>query len=195
MNAVFLSNEIMPWPIGEDDRRFLVMWPEEKLPPERQVAIKHELENGGVQALLHWLLRVDLADFDERTKPPSTPARERLVELSLAAWQTFVALWRYDQLGVGLWGACPTSDLFALFVEWCQRNKEHSMSQTKFSLFVSTTGVEKTRAIPWARDERAFLPPSTTSAALGKHVEEWRARARHAGWNVDNWDHVKGYAA
>lgn len=208
MNAVFLSNEIMPWPIGEADRRFLVMWPEEKLPPERQVAIKHELENGGVQALFGWLLKVDLADFDEQTKPPSTPARERLVELSRAAWQTFVALWRYDQLGAGLWGACPTSDLFALFVEWCQRNKEHSMSQTKFSLFVSTAGVDKTRAIPWAwgtsrrftawffpRDEHAFLPPSTASAALGRHVEEWRARARHAGWNVDSWDHVKGYAA
>lgn len=208
MNAVFLSNEIMPWPIGEADRRFLVMWPEEKLPAERQAAIKHELENGGVEALFAWLLTVDLGDFDEQTKPPSTPARERLVALSRAAWQTFVHLWRFGQLGTGLWGACLTSDLYALFLEWCHRNKEHSMSQTKFSLFVETVGVEKTRAIPWTerssrrfsawffpKDELSFLPPSTTSAALGAHVVAWREKARHAGWNVDAWDHVKGYAA
>ena len=208
MNAVFLSNEIMPWPIGEADRRFLVMWPEEKLPPERQVAIKQELENGGVEALYGWLVAQDLGDFDPQTKPPSTPARERLVALSRASWQTFVNLWRHGQLGDGLWGACLSSDLYSLFLEWCHRNKEHSMSQTKFSLFIETVGVEKTRAIPWTerasrrfsawffpKDEQSFLPPSTMSAALGAHVEEWRKRARFAGWNVDAWDHVKGAAA
>lgn len=83
------------------------------------------------------------------------------------------------------------------------------MSQTKFSLFISTApGMEKTRAIPWSAglgrrfgafffpsDEGAFLPPSTTAAALGKHVEEWRERARLGGWAVDSWDHVKAGAA
>ncbi|MDH0894238.1 MULTISPECIES: bifunctional DNA primase/polymerase [unclassified Pseudomonas] len=205
MNAVFLSNEIVPWPISDSDRRFLVMWPEEKLPPERQKAIKHELEHGGVEALYAWLLAQDLGDFDQQTKPPSTPARERLVALSRAPWQTFIHLWRTAQLGDGLWGGCLSSDLYALFLEWCHRNKEHSMSQTKFSLFIETMGVEKTRAIPWTerttrrfsawlfpKDDQSFLPPSTKAADLGKHVEEWRTRARLAGWNVDGWDHVKG---
>lgn len=208
MNAVFLSNEIMPWPIGQDDRRFLVMWPEEKLPECRQKAIKHELANGGVEALYAWLLAQDLGDFDERTKPPSTPARERLVALSRATWQTFIHLWRTGELGSAIWGACLSTDLYALFLEWCHRNKEHSMSQTKFSLFISSAGVDKTRAIPWTdgntrrfaafffpKDEQSFLPPSPSSAELGKHVAEWRARARLAGWNVDGWDHVKGLAA
>ncbi len=208
MNAVFLSNEIMPWPIGEADRRFLVMWPEEKLPADRQAAIKHELQNGGVEALYGWLLAQDLGDFDPQTKPPSTPARERLVALSRASWQTFVHLWRHGQLGAGLWGACLSSDLYSLFLEWCHRFKENSMSQTKFSLFIETVGVEKTRAIPWTernsrrfsawffpKDEQSFLPPSTKSAELGVHVEAWRAKARIAGWNVDSWDHVKVAAA
>ncbi|WP_324710115.1 bifunctional DNA primase/polymerase [Pseudomonas citronellolis] len=208
MNAVFLSNEIMPWPIGEDDRRHLVMWPEEKLPEARQKAIKHELANGGVEALYAWLLAQDLGDFDQQTKPPSTPARERLVALSRSTWQTFVHFWRGGELGHGLWGACLSTDLYSLFLEWCHRNKEHSMSQTKFSLFISTAGIEKTRAIPWTdgnsrrfaafffpKDPEAFLPPSPSSAALGKHVGEWRARAKLAGWNVDNWDHVKGPTA
>ncbi|VXC68925.1 putative DNA primase/helicase [Pseudomonas sp. 8Z] len=209
MNAVFLSNEIMPWPISDSDRRFLVMWPEEKLPADRQKAIKHELANGGVEALYGWLLGVDLGDFDPQTKPPVTPARERLVALSRASWQTFLHLWQAGELGRGLWGACLSTDIYALFLEWCHRNKEHSMSQTKFSLFISTApGMEKTRAIPWSAglgrrfgafffpsDEGAFLPPSTTAAALGKHVEEWRERARLGGWAVDSWDHVKAGAA
>lgn len=208
MNAVFLSNEIVPWPISDSDRRFLVMWPEEKLPAARQMAIKQELANGGVEALYAWLLAYELGDFDEQTKPPVTPARERLVALSRAPWQTFANLWRLGELGDGLWGGCLSSDLYAMFVEWCQRNGEHRMSQTKFSLFIETLGVDKTRAIPWTegstrrfaaflmpRDESAFLPPSMQAAALGAHVEAWRAKAKLCGWHVEAWDHVKAAAA
>ncbi|MGR3893588.1 DUF5906 domain-containing protein [Pseudomonas sp. 1176_21] len=207
MNAVFLSNEILPWPISESDRRMLVMWPMETLPVERQKAIGAELKNGGVAALYAWLLNVDLGDFNERTRPPSTPARERLVALSRAAWQTFMSLWRCGDLGPGLWGCCMSSDLYALFLEWCQRNREHSMSQTKFSLFISSS-VEKTRPIPWTDgstrrfaafffpdDPDASLPPSLTAAELGKTVTDWRAKAKLAGWNVDGWDHIKVLAA
>ncbi|HEJ6365816.1 TPA: DNA primase, partial [Pseudomonas aeruginosa] len=141
-----------------------------------------------------------------QTKPPSTPARERLVALSRSTWQTFVHLWRSGELGHGLWGACMSKDLYALFLEWCQQNKEHSISHTKFSLFISTASIEKTRPIPWTdgsnrrfaafffpEDPESFLPPSPSSAALGAHVVEWRARAKLAGWNVDSWDHVKGH--
>ncbi|SFP03679.1 DUF5906 domain-containing protein, partial [Pseudomonas syringae] len=207
MNAVFLSNEILPWPISDSDRRMLVMWPMETLPVARQKAIGRELDNGGVAALYGWLLRVDLGDFNERTRPPSTASRERLVALSRAGWQTFLYLWRYGELGRGLWGVCLSTDLYALFLEWCQRNKEHVMSQTKFSLFISSE-VEKTRSIPWTeRNDRRFgaffvpddpeasLPPSMRAPDLGVAVEAWRAKARLAGWNVDSWDHVKAVAA
>ena len=211
MNSAFLSNEIMPWPISEDDRRMLVMWPLETLPPERQKAIAEELANGGVAALYGWLLDVDLEDFNQRTRPPKTEARQRLVELSRTAWQTFFHLWRNGELGYGLWGCCLTSDVYAMFLEWCAHNKEHAMSQTKFSLMLSAK-VEKTRAIPWSdcstgKDVRRFaaffmpsdgdpsLPPSMNAAVLGKNVREWRERAKLAGWMVEAWDHIKRVAA
>lgn len=211
MNAVFLSNEILPWPISDSDRRMLVMWPNETLPAARQKAIGHELENGGVAALYGWLLSVDLGDFNQRTRPPGTVARERLVALSRAGWQTFLNLWHIGELGAGLWGPCLSTDLYALFLEWCQRNKEHVMSQTKFSLFISSE-VEKTRAIPWTDGNRRrfgafFFPrnqgdsdeaspaPSLKAAALGQMVEGWRAKAKLAGWHVDTWDHLKESAA
>lgn len=82
------------------------------------------------------------------------------------------------------------------------------MSHTKFSLFISTAGVDKVGPIPWTdgnsrrfaafffpRDEMSFQPESMKAADLGKHAGEWRARAKLAGWNVDGWDHVKGAAA
>jgi len=207
MNAVFLSNEIMPWPISDDDRRMLVMWPLQTLPVERQKAIGRELANGGVAALYGWLLALDLGDFNQRTRPPKTEARQRLVALSRTAWQTFLNLWQTGELGRGLWGCCLATDLYALFIEWCSRNKEHSMSQTKFSLMLSAT-VEKTRSIPWTdgnnrrfaafffpSDPDASLPPSFNAAELGQAVITWRSKAKLAGWNVDAWEHVKGVAA
>lgn len=207
MNAVFLSNEIMPWPISDDDRRMLVMWPLQTLPVERQKAIGRELVNGGVAALYGWLLAVDLGDFNQRSRPPKTEARQRLVALSRTAWQTFLHLWRTGELGGGLWGCCLATDLYALFIEWCSRNKEHSMSQTKFSLMLSAT-VQKTRSIPWTErnnrrfaafffpdDPEASLPPSFNAAELGQTVITWRSKAKLAGWNVDAWEHVKGVAA
>lgn len=182
----------------------LVMWPLETLPVERQKAIGRELQSGGVAALYSWLLSIELGEFNQRTRPPKTDARQRLVALSRTAWQTFLYLWRMGELGRGLWGCCLSTDVYAMFLEWCSRNREHSMSQTKFSLMISAT-VEKTRAIPWTdgnnRRFAAFffppdgdpsLPPSTKSAELGECVVEWRARAKLAGWNVDGWDHVKG---
>lgn len=207
MNAVFLSNEILPWPISDSDRRMLVVWPMETLSVERQKAIGRELEQGGVAALYGWLLSVDLGDFNQRTRPPSTDARERLVALSRAGWQTFLHLWKYNELGQGLWGPCLSTDLYSLFLEWCQRNKEHVMSQTKFSLFISSE-VDKTRSIPWTDgnnrkfgafffpvDQDASPPPSLKSAELGLMVVNWRAKARLAGWHVDSWDHIKAAAA
>jgi putative DNA primase/helicase len=208
MNAVFLSNEILPWPISESDRRMLVVWPMETLPPERQKAIGAELENGGVAALHAWLLAVDMGDFNQRTRPPHTPARERLVALSRASWQTFLHLWRAGQLGQNMWGACLSQDLYALFLEWCHRNKEHTLSHTKFAEFISAE-VEKTaRSIPWTDGSNrrfgilffpegpgASQPPSLSSADLGKAVATWRAGAKLAGWSVDSWDHIKAVAA
>lgn len=207
MNSVFLSNEVMPWPISENDRRLLVVWPQQTLSVKRQQAIEHELANGGLEAFYAWLLSVDLVDFNQRTRPPRTDARERLVALSRAGWQTFLHQWRHGELGSGVWGCCLSSDLYALFGEWCQRNRENAMSQTKFSLFIGSE-IEKTRAIPWTDghsrrfgafffpdDPAASMPKAVSAAALGEAVVEWRAAARRAGWSVDAWDHVKGAAA
>ncbi|MHC5351674.1 DUF5906 domain-containing protein [Metapseudomonas furukawaii] len=207
MNAVFLSNEIIPWPIAPDDRRLLVIWPELTLQGELLERVIAEMNDGGIQALYGYLLDYDVGDFHAHTRPPKTAARQRLVDLSLASWQTFLSEWRAGYLG-DLFKPCVSSDLYCLFLEWCSRNKEHTLSHTKFSGFIGTQ-VPKEKGVPWYDGKRRAFgtfffpcntvdpspPPSLESKALGQAVEAWRASARMAGWNVDNWEHMKKEAA
>lgn len=207
MNAVFLSNEILPWPISENDRRMLVMWPEQTLPVDRQKAIGAELAGDGVAALLGYLMSYDCGDFNERTRPPFTDARQRLVELSRAGWENFISQWRQNHLTVP-YGIVRTQDLHDLYLEWCQVNKENTLSETKFSLFVSTL-VPKTTAPVFWRDSsgarrRSFmfipdsvdeLPDLNDSALMGQVVRAWRCAAYWAGWSVDSWAKCIGFVA
>lgn len=212
MNACFLSNEIIPWPISKDDRRLLVLWPEETLQGAFLDRIMAEINGDGIPAFYGYLLQYDVGDFHGHTRPPKTSARQRLVDLSMASWQTFLAQWRAGYLG-NLFRPCVSSDLYALFIEWCQRNREHMLSHAKFSGFLDTE-VPKKQGVPWrdAKNKRQFgtffFPPpppladgsaaapiSTVAEDLGKALYSWRAAAREAGWSVDSWDHVKEKAA
>lgn len=209
MNAVFLSNEILPWPIGENDRRMLVLWPELTLPPKAQKRIGWELANGGIEAFYQYLLEYDLGDFDERTRPPHTPARQRLVELSRASWETFYHQWKRGELGVPF-ALCRTQDVHGLYLEWCARGKEHGLSETKLSLFLSTKPdtFKTSGQIFWTDDFKNrrrsifFAPPGTpddlnmsSAAEVGKAVREWRVAAWKAGWSPDKWENCLGFSA
>lgn len=204
MNAAFLSNEIMPWPISEHDRRMLVIWPKKTLPPEASQAIGRELQNGGIEAFYHYLLNYDTGTFDERTRPPKTPARERLVALSRASWENFLVAWREGILGVP-YTVARTQDVHDLYIEWCSKNREHTMSETKFSLFISTQ-VPKTDKQYWWYDmennrKRSifFLPDPPDGVdlgdgrKLGELVKTFRDQALQAGWNPASWDKCQGW--
>lgn len=208
MNAVFLSNEIIPWPISENDRRMLVLWPEITLQGDLLRRALAEKDSDGIQALYGYLLSYPLDDFDAHTRPPRTDARRRLVALSRASWQTFLAEWQHGLLGDGLRGPCTSSDLYALFLEWCSRNKEHTLSHTKFAGFIGSQ-VMALPGTPWRelsghrRFATFFLPPPPVGEPpyplgaewLGQRVEAWRKAAMCAGWSVDDWEHIKPRSA
>jgi len=206
MNAAFLSNEIMPWPISEHDRRMLVIWPEKTLPPEATKMIGNELANGGVAAFYHYLLHYDTGDFDERTRPPKTAARDHLVAMSRPSWETFLVAWREGLLGVPF-DVARTQDVHDLFLEWCSKNREHALSETKFSLFLAKY-VEKTPGqLGWytMQDERrrskfyfANRPSDldiSDGRAMGRMVKRFRDAAHQAGWKPLSWDKCDGWTA
>lgn len=93
-----------------------------------------------------------------------------------------------------LFKTCVSTDLYSLFIEWCTRNKEHTLSHRKFAEFIGTK-TPKQQGVPWCDGKRRafatfYFPvntvdpspaPSLESKALGLAVEAWRKSARNGG--------------
>lgn len=139
VNMVFLSNEAQPVVLEEDDRRHAVIYTPEKLSPEFYAEVRAEIAAGGVAALHHHLLHLDLGDFEPGTLPPNTAAKRTLVGLSMDSPQRFIhAMKAGDVEGFpaeknpGLLLPCLSQDLFDLYTEWCRRQGIKAISQPRF---------------------------------------------------------------
>lgn len=127
VNLVFLSNERQPLVLEEDDRRFAVVWTPDKLPQEFYGEVRAELDAGGRAALHHYLLNLDLGDFNEHTKPPMTDAKREVIDISMGSVERFLADWQAGQVvlrdddGPLPFCPCGSSDLYATYVRWCKR--------------------------------------------------------------------------
>lgn len=137
MNAVFLSNEVQPFPLDPSDRRMLVVWPAKKLSAELREAVLAEIAADGVQAFYGMLLRRDLSKFTTHTEPVMTEAKERLIDYSRFSWDLFHRDWSSARLE---WPycSCLVSDLYRAYRRWCQRTGERDLTLQKFSNNLST---------------------------------------------------------
>lgn len=140
VNMVFLSNEAMPVVLEDDDRRHAVIWTPEKLSPEFYREVLAEIEAGGVEALHHHLLHLDLGDFTAGTLPPMTDAKRELIDLSQDSPTQFVRAFEGGDIEGFPGKTAPklltpalTTDLFALYGLWCQRSGLRSLNLPRFS--------------------------------------------------------------
>jgi putative DNA primase/helicase len=129
MNIVFLSNERMPLVLENDDRRHLVIWVPPKLPETFFAEVNEEMDNGGIEALHHYLLNLPLGDFKPWTKPPMTQAKADLVELGKSSEERFLAEWMAWELEgpdgkILPFCPCLGSHLYKAYEAWCERNGE-----------------------------------------------------------------------
>ncbi len=85
MHLVMASNEMWVVPVGDFDRRFFVLDVGDDRRRDRDYfgGIVQDLENGGYEALLHYLMSYDLSDFDV-TDAPETAAHKEQKEFSLS---------------------------------------------------------------------------------------------------------------
>jgi len=130
MNIVFLSNERMPAVLENDDRRHCVIWVPPKLSEEYFEAAGKEIEAGGIAALHHYLLNLDLGDFKPWTKPPMTKAKQELIELSASSEERFIKEWIAGEVenknGDPMpFCPCQGSDLYEVYKRWCEAHGEH----------------------------------------------------------------------
>jgi putative DNA primase/helicase len=193
VNLVFLSNEKMPSAIDKDDRRHLVVWTPPKLDPKFYETTRIEIQSGGVAALHHHLLKLDLGDFQPWTWPPMTNSKQDLIDLSLDSTERFWAEWMERLLPLPI---CParSQDLYDAYRHWCGRNGVSKPAQ--LSTFIGSCakqpGANKGRRRHWEdegenREAQSMIvaPPNTSidggRNALSKElhnfaasVEKWR---------------------
>jgi len=129
MNIVFLSNEHMPLVLEKDDRRHVVIWVPPKLDDGYFAMVNEEIENGGVAALHHYLLNLDLGDFKPWTKPPMTNAKLELIDRAASSEERFVRDWinlELDNANGETLPLCPALglSLYRVYERWCRQNGE-----------------------------------------------------------------------
>jgi hypothetical protein len=79
MNFVFLSTSSEFLPVVESDRRLALLEVPPRQVPRFYLAVRAEIDNGGVDAFREYLMRgLDLRGFDEHTRPPAAPAQRAL---------------------------------------------------------------------------------------------------------------------
>lgn len=189
VNCVFLSNEVQPLPLEENDRRFLVSWPETKLPEEiYDAAIESANNPEAIRAWYTYLLQVPLAGFGTHTEPPMTDAKQRIITFGLPNWKTFFYEWR-DGYTIYPYQPCKSDQLFTAYRQWCIKKNEKPLSMTKFMTLLSTiTGVQKTKA--------GYLEGATRRQAMVVLVGEdppKDSREKWLGLQIDNFENsIKG---
>lgn len=123
LNVVFLSNDYLPMVIESDDRRHCVVYTPPELGEKYYDEVFTEIENGGVAALYHHLLHLDLTGFHPRKRPPMTDAKQDLMHLSAPSESRFLAAWIAVDTDWPL-GPCEAKDLYAAYLRWCRANGE-----------------------------------------------------------------------
>jgi putative DNA primase/helicase len=131
VNLVFLSNEAQPLVLEKDDRRYAVIHTPEKMHAEFYQAVRDEINEGGIAALHHYLLNLDLGDFDEHTKPPTTRAKDDLIELSMDSVGSFLLDWQREEVSNAPFCPALGSHLFASYRKHCDTTGERSPRSMK----------------------------------------------------------------
>lgn len=119
-NFVFFSNRIDIAKLDHGDRRYCVIWTPPALSADFYADVAAEIKAGGVAALHHYLLHLDLGDFNEHSKPPMTRAKEDLEELGMDSTARFHRDWLRGDLDLPS-QACLSGDCYAAYKVWCQR--------------------------------------------------------------------------
>lgn len=138
MNLCFLSNEGQPLILEPDDRRHCVIYTPRKLDESWYDDLSAEIANGGIEALHHHLLHLDLGDFKPWSKPPATKAKEDLIDISRESVDRFLRDWQDGHIdGLPL---CPagTVDVYQAYLHWCRREGvRYPRESNQFAGFVT----------------------------------------------------------
>ena len=147
-----------------------------------------EIENGGIAALYHHLLHLDLGGFHPRKRPPMTKAKEDLIHLSATSEVRFIGEWIAGDTDLPIC-PCLSMDLYAAYLKWCRTHGEnHPRPDNQFHgtikhmpgwdkrplpIYRSLNGAE-THNKPIITPPDSVLVKSGTARPEGKSAVVWR---------------------
>ncbi|MBW3702586.1 hypothetical protein C2U27_20325 [Bacillus aerophilus] len=178
MNAVFLSNEIQPFPLEPSDRRFMVVWPQDTLSEDLQYLVGLELEEGGAAAFFQYLLDYDTRGFTRHSKPMPTVAKQRLIDFSLPNFEVFWQEWSSGELEAPF-TPCLSRDLYRVYCSWCRETGNKPLTETKLSTIYGSrmTKARKKYRLDWDQKIGTFLIPESSYCPEGTHEIDWLGNA------------------
>lgn len=168
LHIIMASNNDWVVPASMDERRYCVLSVSEIHYEDFEyfTALKHEIDNGGREAMLHYLQRMDISDFNVRIMPKT----EALVDQKLQSLDTVMAWWYQKLQGGELlegegWSIVPVQALYDDYVHWVQKQGGNirRVTDTKF-------GMDLRKVLPesWPKTSRQ---KSKHFSARGKHYE------------------------
>lgn len=139
VNAVFLSNDIMPLQLEQGDRRFMVLNPSKKIPDDIRIAVSDALADPSkrvIRAFLTALMSCSLGEQTAHTHPPITKAKERLISVSMPSWERFFIDWKAGYLPISF-GTTLSQELYNVYKIYCKRNGDNAVGENKFSTYIT----------------------------------------------------------
>lgn len=150
-NFVFLSNEVRPVALEEDDRRHCVLYVPDKMPAEAYELAVAERDNGGIEAVHHALLTFPLGDFGPATKPPINQAKRDLIEIGLDSTSRFYHALNAGELNGLKPMPCRSEDLYEAYRVWCGRTGQRVAPQPQL-----IAQIAKKHAVPVKKARWSF---------------------------------------
>lgn len=139
VNTVFLSNDLQPLSLDENDRRHIVLYPQSIIPEHIQTALSHAIDDPSqkmIRAFYTYLLIKNTGTQNAHSPAIATQAKENLTTISMASWERFYTYWKNEELDIP-YMTCLTTDLYDYYLFWCKKNGERTTSSTKFLTFIA----------------------------------------------------------
>lgn len=138
VNAIFLSNNMMPLSLEQNDRRHVVCYPKGKIPEPILNDVAKALTDSDdkmLRAFYTLLMMTDLKGQTAHTPAMMTDSKRQLIRLSQPNWEVFYDDWVAGETGIP-YCSCLTDDLYDYYRHWCNKGGERGTTKTKLMTYI-----------------------------------------------------------
>ncbi|WP_201555802.1 primase-helicase family protein [Psychrobacter sp. 72-O-c] len=138
VNAIFLSNNMMPLSLEQNDRRHVVCYPTKKIPEPLLNEVAKALDDSNdemIRAFYTLLMKMDLKGQTAHSPALMTGSKRQLIRLSQPNWEVFYDDWVKGDTGIP-YCSCLTDDLYDYYQYWSRKNGERGTTKTKLMTYI-----------------------------------------------------------